>query len=44
LICTAERGFHVVAAPRADRRVALHDTGRETTLLLDPNGAYPDVS
>jgi galactokinase len=44
LICTAERGFHVASAPRQDRRVCLHDVGRQTSLLLDPEGPFPDVS
>jgi len=44
LICTAERGFHVVAAPRQDRRVSLHDIGRGVSLALDPDGPSPDVS
>jgi galactokinase len=44
LICAAERGFHAAAAPRPDRRVALHDVGRETSLVLDPDGPLPDVS
>ena len=44
LICTAERGFHAVAAPRRDRRLVLHDVGRDTALALDPDGPPPDVS
>jgi galactokinase len=44
LICAAERGFHVVAAPRSDNRLALHDIGRHTSLVLDPQGLPPEVS
>jgi galactokinase len=44
LICTAERGFHVVSAPRTDGNVSLHDVGRNTSLFLHPDGPFPDVS
>ena len=44
LICAAERGFHVVSAPRADGRVALTDLGRGARLMLDPHGPPPAVS
>lgn len=44
LICTAERGFRVVSAPRTDRHVSLHDVGRNTSLFLNPDGPFPDVS
>ena len=44
LICAAERGFHVVSAPRTDRRLALTDLGRGTALVLDADGPRPDVS
>jgi len=44
LICTAERGFDVVAAPRADRRMALTDLGRGIRLLLDLTGPPPEAS
>jgi galactokinase len=44
LICAAERGFHVVSAPRTDTRLAITDLGRSTALLLDPNAPPPDVS
>jgi galactokinase len=52
LICAAERGFHVVAAPRSDRRVALTDIGRGTSLTfgltlglaLDPDAPAPTAT
>ena len=44
LICAAERGFHVVSAPRTDRRLAMTDLGRGTALVLDADGPRPDVS
>ena len=44
LICAAERGFHVVSAPRTDRRLAITDLGRGTALMLDADGPPPDVS
>jgi galactokinase len=44
LICAAERGFHVVSAPRTDKRLALTDLGRGTALVLDTDGPPPDVS
>ena len=44
LICAAERGFHVVSAPRADRLVAMTDLGRGAALVLDVDGPLPDVS
>ena len=44
LICAAERGFHVVSAPRSDRRLAITDVGRGTRWMLDPDGPRPDVS
>ena len=36
LICAAERGFCVVAAPRRDIRLSITDIGRGVTLQLDP--------
>jgi galactokinase len=38
LLCTVERGFRIVAAPRADRLIRLVDRARrvEATLELDP--------
>ena len=44
LICAAERGFHVVSAPRADRRLSLTDLGRGISLVLDVDGPRPEVS
>ena len=44
LICAAERGFHVVSAPRADRRLTMTDVGRGVSLVLDTHGPRPDVS
>ncbi len=44
LICAAERGFHVVSAPRADKRLSLTDLGRGTSLVLDADGPRPEVS
>ena len=44
LICAAERGFDVVSAPRADRRVVLTDLGRGTRLMLDLDAPVPAVS
>jgi galactokinase len=44
LICAAERGFHVVSAPRGDGRLALTDLGRGVSLVLDASGPQPDVS
>jgi galactokinase len=44
LICAAERGFHVVSAPRTDMRLAMTDIGRGMALMLDPAGPAPDVS
>jgi galactokinase len=44
LICAAERGFHVVSAPRTDMRLAMTDLGRGAALVLDPAGPVPDVS
>ena len=38
LICAAERGFHVVSAPRTDRRLAMTDIGRGVALVLDADG------
>ncbi len=44
LICAAERGFHVVAAPRMDARLAMTDLGRGVSLVLDADGPQPEVS
>ena len=44
LICAAERGFHVVSAPRADRRLSLTDLGRGISLVLDADGPRPEAS
>ncbi len=44
LICAAERGFHVVSAARADRRVSLTDLGRGTSLVLDADEPRPEAS
>ena len=44
LICAAERGFHVVSAPRTDMRLAMTDIGRGVALVLDPAEPAPDVS
>ena len=44
LICAAERGFHVVSAPRADRRLSLTDLGRGVSLVLDVDAPRPEVS
>jgi galactokinase len=43
LICAAERGFHVVSAPRGDGRLALTDLGRGVSLVLDADEPQPDV-
>ncbi len=44
LICAAERGFHVVSAARADRRLSLTDLGRGTSLVLDTDEPRPEAS
>ena len=44
LICAAERGFSVVAAPRRDIRLSITDIGRGVSLQLDPAAPRPDVS
>ncbi len=44
LLCAAERGFHVVSAARADRRLSLTDLGRGTSLVLDADGPRPEAS
>lgn len=41
LLCAAERGFHVVAAPRAGMRLAMTDLGRGTALVLDADVPRP---
>jgi galactokinase len=43
LICAAERGFSVVSAPRADRRLSLTDLGRGISLVLDVEGPQPEA-
>jgi galactokinase len=42
LICAAERGLSMITAPRADGRLAITDTGRNTSLMLDYGGRRPD--
>lgn len=44
LLCAAERGFGVVAAPRTDRRLAMTDLGRGTSLVLDADAPRPEAS
>ena len=44
LICAAERGFTVVAAPRHDIRLSITDIGRGVSLQLDPTALRADVS
>jgi galactokinase len=44
LICAADRGFSVVAAPRNDTRLSITDIGRGVALHLDPSAHKPDVS
>ena len=44
LICAAERGFHIVSAPRADTRLAITDVGRGVSLVLDTQGPRPEIS
>jgi galactokinase len=44
LIGAADRGFHVLAAPRDDRRLVLSDLARHKTLTLEPDLAAPAES
>ena len=44
LVCAAERGFSIVAAPRSDTRLSITDIGRGVSLQLDPAAARADVS
>jgi len=44
LICAAERGFSVVAAPRGDVRLSITDIGRGVSLQLDPTAPRADAS
>lgn len=41
LLCTVERGFRIVAAPRADRLIRIVDRARQVEATLELDGSLP---